>query len=192
MRTTSRTPSSSSTSRGSKSVRTPTAPSTVCVAPVERCTSKPIEISRSMTCWICSSVDPSCITTTMGVFSDLPRNALLPRVIRTFGVVHGPALDRAGFVQDALEQPPDGRIRQRPAVGLFDAFQDLAFALGLVKRQRGSLLQPPDFQRATRALVQQLDQLAVNLVDLAAPIVNGHGFFRNALRGGSCPFERPS
>src|SRR5579859_2346430 len=65
MRTTSRTPSRTSTSRGSNSGGTPTAPSTVCDAPVERWMSEPIETSRSITCWICSSFAPSCITTTI-------------------------------------------------------------------------------------------------------------------------------
>ena len=64
MRTTSCTPSSISISPGS-GCPCPTAPSTVRVTPVERCTSIPISTSRATTCSICASVARSSITTTM-------------------------------------------------------------------------------------------------------------------------------
>src|SRR6202021_2832970 len=49
--------------RISKSIRAPTAATTVCRAPVERCTEKPLSTRCSTTCWICSSVADSCIAT---------------------------------------------------------------------------------------------------------------------------------
>src|SRR2546428_462693 len=89
--------------------------------------------------------------------------------------MHSHALDRARFVQDALEQPPDSCIRQRAVIGAFSGFQDFTLALGLVKRERRDLLQPADLDRAARALVEQLDQFAINFVNLAAPVFNIHG-----------------
>src|SRR2546425_10499541 len=84
------------------------------------------------------------------------------------------AVVRARFVQDALEQPPDSCIRQRAVIGAFGGFQDFALTLGLVKRERRDLLQPADLDRAARALVEQFDQLAINFVNLAAPVFNIH------------------
>src|SRR2546421_413492 len=89
--------------------------------------------------------------------------------------MHSHALDRARFVQDALEQPPDSCIRQRAVIGAFSSFQDFTLTLGLVKRERRDLLQPADLDRAARALVEQLDQFAVNFVNLAPPVFNIHG-----------------
>jgi len=60
-------------------------------------------------------------------------------------------------------------------IGAFSGFQDFALALGLVKRERRDLLQPADLDRAARALVEQLDQFAINFVNLAAPVFNIHG-----------------
>src|SRR5215467_7143241 len=77
MRWASPTPGSTSISRMSNSWRAPTAPSTVCRAPVERWTSNPMPIRRSITCWICSSVACSCIATIIG-FSEIPN----PRSLR--------------------------------------------------------------------------------------------------------------
>ncbi len=64
MRSTSCTPSSISISAVS-GCPCPTAPSTVRVTPVDRCTSIPISTSRATTCSICASVARSSITTTM-------------------------------------------------------------------------------------------------------------------------------
>src|SRR3989454_451571 len=89
--------------------------------------------------------------------------------------MHSHALARAVFVQDALEQPPDSCIRRGAMMGAFSGFQAFALALGLVKRERRDLLQPANLDRAARALVEQLDQLAVIFVNLAPPIFNIHG-----------------
>src|SRR5713226_1701368 len=171
IRTTSRTPSRSSMSRGSTSLRTPTAPRTVWVAPVERCTSNPIATSRSMTCWICSSLEPACITTTMNISVSLRSwfcasrcypeldKTLAWLLLRVVSFVHGRALHDARFVQDALKQPSDGGVRQGSLIGALHTFQHLARALG-----------------------QQLDQLAVDLVNLTAPVVNRHGRASRRLR----------
>ena len=66
MRTTSRTPGSTSISRGSIGLcGTPTAPSTVKSTPLERWTSYPTSTSDSMTFWTCSSLAACSITMTM-------------------------------------------------------------------------------------------------------------------------------
>src|ERR1043165_4910316 len=65
MRWTRWTPSRTSISRVSKSLRAPTAPNTVCRSQVERWTEKPIDTRCSITFWICSSVAPSCMVTIM-------------------------------------------------------------------------------------------------------------------------------
>src|SRR5580693_1088796 len=66
MRWTCSTPDKTSRLRISKSTRAPTAATTVCLAPVERWTEKPISMRCSTTPWICSSVADSCIATIIG------------------------------------------------------------------------------------------------------------------------------
>src|SRR6059058_5210342 len=68
MRCASCTPSRTSISRTSKSTCAPTAPSTVCAAPVLRCTSNPRSVRRSITFWICSGLACCCIATIILVF----------------------------------------------------------------------------------------------------------------------------
>src|SRR5712692_6118805 len=172
MRITSRTPSSSSMSRGSTSARWPTAPSTVWLAPVERCTSNPISTSRSITCWICSSLDPSCMTTTMASCVPLIPGWRGLRFLVLF--VHYRALDGPRFIEDALKQPADGGVRQRPGVRTGGSLDDLALAVRLVERLVRLALQFPHLDRALRTLVEQAHELSVNLVNSAAPVLDGH------------------
>src|SRR5260370_21674939 len=157
MRQTSRTQSMTSMSRGPTSPGTPTAPSTVCDAPVERWTSNPIATSRSITCWICSSFAPSCMTTTIATHipSPLPGELQLTLLFH-LTVAHHRALYRTRFVQNALEQPPAGRVRQRSWIGANHYVQDLILALGLIERlpQRAPVL--CHFHDALSAPVQYL------------------------------------
>src|SRR4029077_18132283 len=85
--------------------------------------------------------------------------------------VLGQALERARLVHNSLEQPPDRRILQRAAVVPLRIRQNLLLALRLVNREVGGALQVADLDGAPRALIQQLDQLAVDFVNPAAPVV---------------------
>src|SRR2546427_8331451 len=89
--------------------------------------------------------------------------------------MHGRPFDRARFVNDPLEQPPDCCLGARPAVRALHAFEHFAFALRLIERLMFRLLYVPDFDGAARPLVQQLDELLVDLIDAAAPLIDGHG-----------------
>src|SRR5882724_3459438 len=92
--------------------------------------------------------------------------------VRVF--VHGDTLRGTRFVDDALEQTANRCIRERPAVIVLRIFKNFPFTVRLIERQIRLLLQLPDFQRALRALVQQLNQLAVDFIDAAAPIGKVH------------------
>src|SRR6266849_496366 len=155
MRTTSRTPSMTSMSRGSNSPGTPTAPSTVCDAPVERWTSNPIATSRSITCWICSSFAPSCMTTTIAtpIPSSLPGEPQLTLLFH-LAVTHHGALDVTRLIQNALKQAPDGRVRQWSRIGANHSVQDLILPLRLIERLSGRALDLADFDDAAGALIQ--------------------------------------
>src|SRR5712692_657100 len=155
MRTTSRTPSMTSMSRGSNSPGTPTAPSTVCDAPVERWTSNPIATSRSITCWICSSFAPSCMTTTIAapISSSVPGDVLLSLLFH-LAVTHHCALDGTRFIQNALKQPPDSCVRQRSRIGANHSVQDLILSLRLIERLASRALDLADFNDAVGALIQ--------------------------------------
>src|SRR5713101_8230833 len=89
--------------------------------------------------------------------------------------MHRAALDRARFVNDSLEQPPHRLMRERAGIGGFSAFQHFPFAIGLIEREVFLLLVAADFHGAARPFVQQLDELAVDLINAAAPVVDFHG-----------------
>src|SRR5580765_2755645 len=113
------------------------------------------------------------------------RHLVLWRFRRGFRVtgMHGEAFGGAGFVNDALEQAANGGIGERSFVIVLGIFDDFLLAIGLIERKIGLLLQSADFQRALRAFVQKLDQLAVDVVDLAAPVSEAHGRPRRGGRG---------
>ena len=97
----------------------PTTPSTVRVAPDERCTSMPSSMSRAMTASICASVARSFITTTMTSFSAPVRSAPVALTGPAAGSCAGRlrtlrlALGAPRFVDDALEDPHHRFRRQR-------------------------------------------------------------------------------
>src|SRR5215510_13254225 len=78
----------------------PTTPSTVRVAPDDRCTSIPSSMSRAITESICASVARSFITTTIALLSCFQIFAAFTR--HAFGATR--------LVDDALEDPYD-RVR---------------------------------------------------------------------------------
>src|SRR3954471_7549466 len=108
IRRTSCTPSSSSISALSGRP-CPTAPSTVRVTPVDRCTSIPISTRRATTDSIWASDARSSITTTMTIA--LQRQASRPALLV---FVQNAPLQAARFVDNPFEQPRDRVRSQRP------------------------------------------------------------------------------
>ena len=93
-----------------------------------------------------------------------PRPRLRPR---SFALA-ADALQPPRLVDDALEQTLHRRLPERPAVGCLHARQHRLLAVGLIDRQVGALLHLADLERPLRALVEQLDQHRVDLVDVLA------------------------
>src|ERR1700757_1304241 len=115
-----------------------------------------------MTCWICSSVAPSCMTMTMVNPQFLKffgrQKAPAPQnppgckkraseggrytIWNSFGLlaacggrlaVHGAAFGGAGFVDDAFEEAANGGVREGAAIIGFGVGKDLFFARRLVQ-----------------------------------------------------------
>src|SRR5215469_1799716 len=91
------------------------------------------------------------------------------------GCMHGLSFNGPGFVNNALKQTSYGGIRQRAGIGTLGIFQNLLFPLLLIQGHVLGLLDFSHFQRATRALIEQFHQLAVDFVDAAAPVAQSHG-----------------
>src|SRR6266404_696769 len=89
--------------------------------------------------------------------------------------MHGLALGAARFVDDALEEAANGGVGERAGIDALGVFEDLALALGLIERKIFGLLDFADFEGAAGTLVEQLDEFAVDFIDLAAPIGERHG-----------------
>jgi hypothetical protein len=88
--------------------------------------------------------------------------------------MHGFALGAAGFVNDAFEEAADSGVGKRAGIGALGIFQDFALAIGLIEREILRLLELADFKGAVRALVEEFDEFAVDFIDAAAPITQGH------------------
>jgi hypothetical protein len=97
--------------------------------------------------------------------------------------MHGFAFGAAGFVDDALEKAADGGVGERAGIGALGIFQDFALAIGLIEREILGLLELADFESAVRALVEKFDEFAVDFIDAAAPITQGHGATPRGARG---------
>src|SRR5713226_5809372 len=89
--------------------------------------------------------------------------------------MHGLAFGAARFVDDAFEEAANGSVRERAGVDALGIFQDFALAFGLIERKILNLLEFADFEGATGTLVEQLDEFAVDFIDLAAPVGERHG-----------------
>src|SRR5712672_4069855 len=89
--------------------------------------------------------------------------------------MHGLALGAASFVDDALEEAANGGVGERAGVDALGIFQDFALALGLIERKIFGLLEFTDFESAPRTLVEQLDEFAIDFIDLVTPIGESHG-----------------
>src|ERR1700687_4118240 len=89
--------------------------------------------------------------------------------------MHGFALGAAGFVDDAFEEAANGGVGERAGIDALGVFEDFALALGLIERKILGLLEFADFESAAGTPVEQLDEFAVDLIDLAAPIRECHG-----------------
>src|ERR1700676_2690284 len=83
--------------------------------------------------------------------------------------MHGFALSAARFVDDALQETANS------GVGALGIFEDLTLALGLKERKIFGLLEFADFESAAGTLVEQLDEFAVDFIDLATPVREAHG-----------------
>ena len=88
------------------------------------------------------------------------------------------ALDAPRLVDNPFEHPHDG-IPLEGAAGVLavrlHVVQHLFLAIGLVHLQPEGLLQLPDFERAVRALAEQLDQPFVKLINPLPELVDCHG-----------------
>src|ERR1700686_107574 len=89
--------------------------------------------------------------------------------------MHGFALSAARFVDDALEETANSGGGERAGVDALGIFEDLTLALGVIERKILGLLEFADFESAAGTVVEQLDEFAVDLIDLAAPIRECHG-----------------
>src|SRR5262252_977100 len=204
IRSTSCTPSSSSMSALS-GCPCPTAPSTVRVTPVDRCTSMPISTSRATTCSICASLARSSITTTMACVSPFAgvkfcttvisfhRHARRRALLLVVKIpVDEPPLEAARFVDDALEQPRD-RVGTERAFGCdaADVREHLLLAFGLIHLGADLLLEPADLTGHAGAFIQQADQHFIHPVDVVSQIVERrHDYTRpERLTGRSWPFN---
>ena len=88
--------------------------------------------------------------------------------------VHGFAFSRARFVDDALEEAADGGVGERAGIDALGILQDFTLAVGLIKRKILRLLELADLERAAGALVEKLDEFAIDFIDLAAPVGESH------------------
>src|ERR1700676_2630232 len=89
--------------------------------------------------------------------------------------MHGFALSAARFVDDALEETANSGVGERAGVHALGIFEDLTLALGLIERQIFGLLEFADFESAAGSQVEQLDQFAVDFINLARPVGEAHG-----------------
>src|SRR6267143_6035620 len=89
--------------------------------------------------------------------------------------MHGLAFGAAGFVDDPLEEAANGGVGERAGVDALGIFQDFALALGLIERKIFGLLEFADFEGAAGTLVEQLDEFAIDFIDLATPVGESHG-----------------
>src|ERR1700680_1235526 len=89
--------------------------------------------------------------------------------------MHGFALSAARFVDDALEETANSGVGERAGVDALGIFEDLTLALGLIERKIFGLLEFADFESAAGTLVEQLDEFAVDFIDLATPVGEAHG-----------------
>src|SRR5712671_1000369 len=88
--------------------------------------------------------------------------------------MHGLALGAAGFVDDALEETTNGGVGERAGVDALGVLEDFTLALGLIERKIFGLLEFADFESAAGTLVEQLDEFAIDFIDLATPVGESH------------------
>src|ERR1700687_5815692 len=88
--------------------------------------------------------------------------------------MHGFALGAAGFVDDAFEEAANSGVGERAGIDALGVFEDFALALGLIEWEILRLLDFADFEGAAGTLVEQLDEFAIDFIDLATPITEFH------------------
>src|SRR5579885_426975 len=179
MRWTCCTASSNSISRMSKSIFAPTAPSTVCCSPVERCTSNPRMTRRSITLSICFSVAPGCMAMIM--------SGSLWSLLVYFKIKFGFAgrldgrravnlllLQFAHDVDNAFENVLNLAVGKRPFVRFLHAFENVLLSLRFINGKIGVVLQLANLPCRRRALVDQLYQFEIQIIDFLTPVFYRH------------------
>ena len=142
--------------------------------------------SRSITCWICSSLAPClhhhnhCCVSPEYEFESFNQDLVFGRSLAgtaaSFFMLRG-ALQRSRLVNNSLEQPPDRGIGQRPRIRALHIPQNFVLARRLIDRQSLQMFLVADLQRAMRALVQQRHEFQINFIYVAAPIIDAHDGF---------------
>src|SRR2546430_873125 len=111
--------------------------------------SKPSETSRSITCWICSSLAPGSIKTTIGIPDSLLIALSFFRLVVHHGAFHG-----SRFIENALEEAPDCGRAEWSVICPLHRREHFAFAIGLIKRRSIRLFQAANFDNAARSFIQ--------------------------------------
>src|SRR5260370_41802927 len=107
--------------------------------------------------------------------------------------MHGLAFGAARFVDDAFEEAANGGVGKRAGIRSLGVFEDFALALGLIERKILGLLDFADFEGAAGTLVEQLDEFAVDFINLAAPVGERHGATsRRGWSGGAACLDDPN
>src|SRR5215471_11779574 len=88
--------------------------------------------------------------------------------------MHGKTLGGTGFVDNTLKEPANGGVRKRAFVVAFGVAEHFVFTSGLVDRKALLLLDTANFQRALRALIEQVDEFLVDFVHAAPPVSDVH------------------
>jgi hypothetical protein len=81
-------------------------------------------------------------------------------------------LEAAGFVDYSFEQPFHCAVVERSRIDLLDMRQDVCFTGRLIDLDPENPFFCADRQRASRAIVQQADQLFIDLIDALPQFVD--------------------
>ena len=83
-------------------------------------------------------------------------------------------LQASSFAHDAFEYPADRFVAERSVVRFEHLTQNFLFAEEVDDRAADLAFQFANFHCATGALVEQLDEIAVYMIDLFTPVGNVH------------------
>src|SRR6185437_5110912 len=106
------------------------------------------------------------------------------------GAVNLLLLQLAHDVDNAFEDVLNFTIRQRTFIGFLHALKNVLLPLGLINWKIGVVLQLADLPRRRSALVDQLYQFEIQLIDFLAPVFYGH-FAKVSASAASLPARNP-